>query len=171
MSPTETSCQGMTIHSSATTSDMIVENNGSSKMTVPAPLSMHGPIPTEPPRGAGAPPGSFPPEMPRQACPCGRCEEQGMRDHVAQSLHSPNVRPPPYARAPFFPQRKRPRFYGPSDRFDGPRGACGCGRGEILESSEPTVFKVHYRTEQRAFVTLQFGRRLYLGELFAEELE
>jgi len=74
-----------------------------------------------------------------------------------------------YSRNPYCNPRKRPRFYGPNE---GPmRGGCGCGRGEILESSEPMTFKVHYRTEQRVFVTLQFGKKMYLGELFAEELE
>ena len=74
-----------------------------------------------------------------------------------------------YSRNPYCNPRKRPRFYGPSE---GPaRGGCGCGRGEILESTEPMTFKVHYRTEQRVFVTLQFGKKMYLGELFAEELE
>lgn len=74
-----------------------------------------------------------------------------------------------YSRNPYCNPRKRPRFYGPNE---GPaRGGCGCGRGEILESTEPMTFKVHYRTEQRVFVTLQFGKKMYLGELFAEELE
>ncbi|XP_065060403.1 uncharacterized protein LOC135687695 isoform X2 [Rhopilema esculentum] len=74
----------------------------------------------------------------------------------------------PYTRGPYCNPRKRPRFYGPNEPT---RGGCGCGRGEILESSEPMTFKVHYRTEQRVFVTLQFGKRMYLGELFAEEWE
>ena len=73
-----------------------------------------------------------------------------------------------YPRGPFCNARKRPRFFGANEP---PRGGCGCKGGEILESTEPMTFKVHYRTEQRVFVTLQFGKRMYLGELFAEELE
>ena len=74
-----------------------------------------------------------------------------------------------YARGPFCNARKRPRFFGANEPPRG--GGCGCKGGEILESTEPMTFKVHYRTEQRVFVTLQFGKRMYLGELFAEELE
>ncbi len=96
-----------------------------------------------------------------------------IRDHMGRMpLHMNTATIPPnliqYPRSPYCNQRKRPRF---GNQSGAPSGGCGCGRGEILESSDPVTFKVHYRTEQRVFVTVQFGKRMYLGELFAEDLE
>ena len=124
----------------------------------------------------------LPGDQAKPFCPSGKDDhhashslhEHGVHDHMSR-MHFPmggHVLPGnvlQYSRNPYCYPRKRPRFYGPNE---GPaRGGCGCGRGEILESTEPMTFKVHYRTEQRVFVTLQFGKKMYLGELFAEELE
>eukprot|EP00794_Sanderia_malayensis_P009977 gene9977-11000_t len=111
---------------------------------------------------------TLPPDL-NHHCQSGKDEPQ---DHQGRMPFNMNGATPTgqfhYSRSPYCNPRKRPRFHnqnGPSI------GGCGCGRGEVLKSSDPISFKIHYRTEQRVFVTVQFGKRMYLGELCAEDLE